>query len=192
MNLLWREMEMIVYKRLKSQDINRSLFDGFIRTQKVTKCWRRENGVWVIRDAAFVDDWGDCEYRELIRCLKNTAETGGLVVGAFFDQRLAGFVSVEKTLFGSRSQYMDLSSIHVSQDMRGHGIGKMLFSMAVDFVRENGVEKLYISGHSAVETQAFYRSLGCKEAKEYDLEHVKREPCDCQLEYDVLWRDCKR
>lgn len=179
---------MIVYKRLKSQDITRSLFDGFIRIQKVTKCWRREHGEWVIRDAAFVDDWGEAEYKELIRCLQNTAETGGLVMGAFFGQRLAGFVSVEQAPLGSRGQYMDLSSIHVSHDMRGHGIGKKLFSMAADFARENGREKLYISGHSAVETQAFYRSLGCVEAKEYDPEHVKREPFDCQLEYDVTAR----
>ena len=179
---------MITYKRLESQDINRSLFDGFIRTQEVTRCWRKESGQWVIRENPFVDDWGEPEYKELVRCLRNTAETGGLVMGAFFDQRLAGFVSVEKSLFGSRNQYMDLSSIHVSRDMRGHGIGKKMFSMAVDFVRENGGEKLYISGHSAVETQAFYRSLGCKEAKEYNLEHVKREPFDCQLEYDVFVR----
>ena len=109
-------------------------------------------------------------------------------MGAFFGQRLAGFVSVEQAPLGSRGQYMDLSSIHVSHDMRGHGIGKKLFSMAADFARENGREKIYISGHSAVETQAFYQSLGCVEAKEYDPAHVKREPFDCQLEYDVTAR----
>ena len=43
-------------------------------------------------------------------------------------------------------------------------------------------EKLYISAHSAVESQAFYKSLGCVEASEYSLYHVSREPFDCQLE----------
>ena len=44
-------------------------------------------------------------------------------------------------------------------------------------------EKLYISSHSAVETQAFYRAVGCREAQEYNAEHVEQEPFDCQLEY---------
>ena len=43
-------------------------------------------------------------------------------------------------------------------------------------------EKLYISAHSAVESQAFYKSLGCVEASEYSPYHVSREPFDCQLE----------
>ncbi len=74
---------------------------------------------------------------------------------------------------GSNLQYMDLSSIHVSQDVRGQGIGKTLFSIAKRFAQENNAKKLYISAHSAVETQAFYRAMGCKEATEYNAEHVK-------------------
>jgi len=48
---------------------------------------------------------------------------------------------------------------------------------------ELGAEKLYISAHSSVESQAFYRSMGCAEAEEYNARHVELEPCDCQLEY---------
>ena len=47
---------------------------------------------------------------------------------------------------------------------------------------ENGAGKLYISAHSAVESQAFYKSMGCVEAGEYNPEHVEKEPYDCQLE----------
>lgn len=46
-----------------------------------------------------------------------------------------------------------------------------------------GGEKLYISSHSAVETQAFYRGMGCRDAEEIDAAHAAREPFDCQLEY---------
>lgn len=176
---------MIEYRKLIKAEINRDLFSGFIRTQQVSQCWRREHGDWVIRDIAFVDDWGEEEYAELVRCLQNTAGTGGLVMGAFLNQRLIGFVSVEEAPFGSRGQYLDLTSLHVSQDMRGRGIGKMLFHMAADYARERGVEKLYISAHSAVETQAFYRKLGCIDAEEINEEHAEAEPCDCQLEFDA-------
>ena len=44
-------------------------------------------------------------------------------------------------------------------------------------------KKLYISAHSAVESQAFYKKMGCVEAEEYDPAHTAAEPCDCQLEY---------
>jgi len=159
------------------------LFRAFQRRQVVTDCWRKENGKWTIKSAPFIDDWGEEEYQELIRCLANTITGGGLVYGAFIRNELKGFLSVEGQLAGSRFQYLDLSSIHVSQDVRGQGIGKNLFSAAKRFARGKNAKKLYISAHSAVESQAFYRAMGCKEAEEYDAGHVKREPYDCQLEY---------
>ena len=39
-----------------------------------------------------------------------------------------------------------------------------------------------ISAHSAVESQAFYKSMGCVEAEVYNQKHVEDEPYDCQLE----------
>lgn len=176
---------MVNYREIKIDELNIDLFHTFQRRQVVTDCWRKENNKWIIKNAPFIDDWGNDEYKELIRCLTNTIMTGGLVYGAFIEDRLKGFVSVESVLMGSDLQYMDLSSIHVSQDVRGQGIGKTLFSIAKDFAQKNNAKKLYISAHSAVETQAFYRAMGCREAKEYNAEHVKREPYDCQLECDL-------
>ncbi|MEC4272258.1 hypothetical protein VJ923_03670 [Adlercreutzia sp. R25] len=86
---------MVEYKALQSEEINRELFNDFIRHQVVTKCWRKENGKWA---------------------------------------------------------------------------------------RERGAGKLYISAHSAAETQAFYKSMGCVEAEVYSQKHVEDEPFDCQLE----------
>lgn len=176
---------MVQYRELTSDEIQFDLFRSFHRRQVVTDCWRKENGKWVVKSDPFIDDWGDNEYRELTRCLKNTVTTGGLVCGAFVNGELKGFVSVEGSLTGSDSQYMDLSSIHVSQEMRGQGIGKELFSIAKRFAGERNAKKLYISAHSAVESQAFYRAMGCTEAEEYQLEHVEKEPYDCQLECDL-------
>ena len=69
--------------------------------------------------------------------------------------------------------------------MRGKGIGKRLFLAAGKWAKEHGAEKLYISAHSAVETQGFYRAMGCVEAQEYNQTHVEAEPYDCQLEYSL-------
>lgn len=64
----------------------------------------------------------------------------------------------------------------------GNGIGKTLFNAAKEWAKENGALKLYISAHSAVESQAFYKAMGCAEAQVYNKEHVEKEPYDCQLE----------
>ncbi len=173
----------IKYRRLDKEEISLDLFAGFERRQEVTKCWRKEDGRWVVKDIAFVDQWSQDEYRFLVQCLVGTICHGGMVCGAFLGDVLKGFVSVEGEKIGSRGQYMDLTSLHVSLDLRGNGVGTALFQRAAAWARQQGAEKLYISGHSAVETQAFYRAMGCVEAEEYQKKHTELEPCDCQLEY---------
>ena len=174
---------MEVYRTLTEGELWRELLGKFRRRQVVDLCRRRENGRWVVRPDPFIDDWSEEDYAFLLECLKNTLRTGGFVYGAFVDMALKGFVSVEPEPFGSEMQYLDLSSIHVSEDMRGRGIGAKLFRAAADWARGRGARKLYISAHSAVETQAFYAKMGCVEAAEYESGHVEREPFDCQLEY---------
>lgn len=173
---------MVQYRELCFEEVRQELFSNFQRKQNVTQCWRKIDGEWLIKDVFFVDDWTEQEHVELIDCLRKTILTNGLVIGAFLDGRLKGFASVESTFSGKYRQYMDLSSIHVSQDMRRKGIGKELFRIAKEYAKKQGAQKLYISAHSAVESQAFYRAMGCVEAEEYNAEHVKKEPCDCQLE----------
>ncbi|NLC79190.1 MAG: GNAT family N-acetyltransferase [Ruminococcaceae bacterium] len=176
---------MIEYKELKEAEITRELFSDFVRTQEVTRCWRKEEGEWVIKDIAFTENWGEKEYQTLTVNLKHTSATGGFVAAAFSDGKLKGFVSVESETFGSERQYIELSSIHVSRDMRGNGIGGALFGLAKERAKKVGAKKLYISAHSSVESQAFYRAMGCIEAREYSAPHVLKEPCDCQLEYNL-------
>lgn len=171
------------YRILDAAEINKRLFLNFERRQEVTRCWRKIKDKWIIHDVIFIDQWGDDEYTTLIKCLKNTKDTGGVVFGAFFNSQLKGFSSVESNFFGKNKEYLDLSNIHVSEDVRRKNIGKELFKMACTWAKMHGAKKLYLSAHSAVESQAFYNSIGCIEAIEYSQEHVQKEPYDCQLEY---------
>lgn len=170
-------------KILSEPQINRELFRHFNRHQEVTRCWRKEGGVWKLKDIPFVEEWKDAEYEFLVKCLKNTIHTGGYVFGCFEEGKLMGFTSVESERFGSKRQYVQLSCIHVSCECRGKGYGKQLFQRAILAARKLGAGKLYISAHSSEETQAFYHALGCVEAKEYNRKLYVAEPCDCQLEY---------
>lgn len=176
-------MKEIQYKKLKANEITVDLFKNFNRYQKVTKCWRKVEDKWVLKDIAFTEEWTSKEYEFLVKCLQNTVNTGGLVFAAFKDESLAGFVSVENILFGAEKEYLQLSCIHVTFEGRGRGVGRGLFELAADSARKMGAKKLYISAHSSEESQAFYKKLGCVEAAEYNERLVAEEPCDCQLEY---------
>lgn len=173
---------MIQYREIKKEELSLSLFADFERRQVVTDCYRREKGAWVIRCAPFIDQWDEGQYEFLLDCLRGTLERQGALFGAFFEGRLKGFASVESAPLGSQGQYRDLTSLHVSADLRGRGIGRELFFMACRWARGQGAKKLYISSHSAVETQAFYEAMGCVDAKELSSEHTAREPYDRQLE----------
>ncbi|TLG73012.1 GNAT family N-acetyltransferase [Culicoidibacter larvae] len=162
-----------------------TLFSNFIRHQQVEAAWRKVEGRWQVMPVVFVDDWNSNDYRVLVEHLKNTLLTGGMVYGAFADGVLKGFASIEANPLGSKREYRDLTSLHVSEDMRGYGVGRRLFAMAAAWAKVQGAAKLYISAHSAVETQAFYKAMGCVEAAEYNRQHVEAEPFDCQLEYVI-------
>lgn len=171
------------YRELRAEELTVELFEGFQRRQVVTDCVREVAGGWGVVEDPFIDEWSAEDYRVLVECLKRTLAMGGVVWAAFVDGELKGFASVEGLPMGSRGQYMDLTSLHVSSDMRRSGMGAVLFLLAADFARNHGVEKLYISSHPAVETQEFYKAMGCVDAEERCQVHVDAEPLDRQLEY---------
>ncbi len=170
-------------RELEEDEIQRPLFRHFSRRQVVRQCLRRRDGLWTAEEAPFIDDWNDENYAFLTECLRNTVHTGGAVFAAFQDGQLKGFASVEAALFGSRGEYMDLSSLHVSEELRGRGAGRRLFLRAAAWAKEHGAKKLYISSHPAVETQAFYQAMGCVDAAEIHAGHAQEEPLDRPLEY---------
>lgn len=175
----------IEYRELKLEEINLELFQHFNRYQVVEKCYRKEGGAWVIKDVSFIDQWDQANWQYLIQCLQNTVQTGGCVCAAIKDGILIGFGSVENEFFGTNKQYLQLSSLHISHESRGGGIGRELFRLIARKARLMGAQKLYISAHSAIETQAFYRHNGCVDAAEVHAGLAEKEPFDCQLEYSL-------
>ncbi len=170
-------------RKVTAGELNIALFAHFNRYQKVTKCWRSENNARVLKDIAFMEEWSPENYSFLVKCLRHTIDSGGTVWSAWDDERLIGFASIESMRRGSRKQYLQLSSIHVSAEYRGRGIGQILFRAIVETAREMNAQKLYISAHSSEETQSFYRAMGCTNAEETMADLVAEEPFDCQLEY---------
>lgn len=173
----------IYVRELSIDDINENLLKFYSRYQEVNKVWRVENNRKVIKDISFIEDWDYEEKQAIIKALKEIILNDGAVFGAFEDKKLKGFASISGTLLGENKEYLQLLELHVSNDLRGKGIGKMLFKSCVEKANELGAEKLYISSHSSIETMSFYTRMGCVDAKWLYKYQVEIEPCDCQLEY---------
>ena len=175
----------IKYKRLKLKMLTPDLLKDFDRRQQITRSFRAKSGKWIVIDNEYTEDWDDMKKGQILDFLRSVKKNKGILYGAFNDGTLVGFTVVEGKLFGSGKQYARLSMIHVSSTMRHRGIGKELFALAVSSAESIGAKKLYITGHSSVETQAFYRNMGCVETVEYSDELLSEEPYDCHLEYDI-------
>lgn len=132
----------------------------------------------------FTEDWDLLRLRTEATDILQAIAAGTPVAGAFDGDALVGFAQLGERL-GSRKQYIELVSYHVSATYRGKGIGRRLFAAICDAARSLGAEKLYISAHSSKESQAAYRALGCVPAQEVDAMRAANEPCDVQMEYDL-------
>lgn len=174
---------MVTYGRMTEENISPASLDGFVRRQEVTACWRKREGQWKLLPIAYVEDWDPAGRRYRAEKLFQSVRDGDTAYGAWMDGELVGFARLAGPRFGSRGQYLDLAQFHVSQPFRNRGIGRELFRLACQGARALGAERLYISAHSARETMAAYRALGCVEAEEINWALAKKEPCDVQLEF---------
>jgi ribosomal protein S18 acetylase RimI-like enzyme len=56
--------------------------------------------------------------------------------------------------------------MHVSYEYRGKGIGRKLFTLSLETMKNCVAKKVYIVANPSEESQAFYRAMGCVEAEE--------------------------
>lgn len=176
----------IVIRELREDDLKPDLLMNFNRYQKVVKVWRRVDGKKVLIENPFIEYWDNKLKDEIVnedfsRCIKG----GGVVIGVFCEDKVIGFASLLRNFFGSKKQYVPLMQLHVSNEYRGLGLGKQLFELCARKAKEWGAKKLYISGHSSEESQAFYSAVGCVDAEEINKEFAEHEPFDVQLEYKI-------
>ena len=172
----------ITYAKLTPENFSPHSLDRFLRFQEVTECWRIVNGELTLVPCAFTEDWDLVKRREIAAEILQGLHTG-FAYGAFSQGEVVGYILVDCTLFGSRSQYAELKLFHVSRPFRRLGIGKELFHLASEEAKSIGAEKLYISAQSSKETIAAYHRLGCTQAQEINERIAQSEPFDLQLEY---------
>jgi ribosomal protein S18 acetylase RimI-like enzyme len=169
---------------LTSNLVSKNMLDDFIRTQAVTKHFFMRDGKKIVRDVEFIDDWTIEERHQIIEdFFIPHNDTNYYVLFCMISDKIAGFMVLDCNPIGEEKEYLELKMLHVSNQYRGYGIGRELFLYAVDKARLLNASKLYLSAHSAYESQKFYESVGCIDATWLYQKAVEAEPYDIQMEY---------
>ena len=171
------------YKRLDNNNFTGNSLDGFVRHQTVTACWRKTDNDWKLVPNVYEENWSLEQRREIAEDVVHHMNLDQTGFGAFEGERIIGFATVSRRIFGVAARYVQLVCLQISEEYRRQGIGRKLFSMACEEARQLGADKLYISGHSSKESQAAYRALGCSFTEEINEELAAAEPFDVQMEY---------
>ncbi len=170
-------------QRLNAGNFTGHSLDDFVRRQTVTECWRRTDSGWKLVPIVYEENWSQAQCRKIAEDMVRHMSLDQTGFGAFDGERVIGFATVSRRLFGAAARYVQLVCLQVSEEYRRQGIGRKLFSLACEEARRLGADKLYISAHSSKESQAAYRALGCTPAEEVNEELAAAEPFDVQLEY---------
>ena len=179
------DKEDIDIRLVEITDLHEAALKGFNRYQVTNRVRYKENNLYLYKDDYFIDHWDEHKKQQVIQSLQKCIYAGGIVAGAFMNDEIIGFASVEGEFFGRKREYLELSYIHISNEYRKRGIGKLLFTLCCEKAKAKGAGMLYISAHPAVETQQFYMTMGCVLAVEVNREIYEREPLDIQLEFTL-------
>jgi len=108
-------------------------------------------------------------------------DRGGVIYGAFFGERLVGFMSLDSRPVCGMHDRLLLDTLHVDCNFRGRGIGCKLLEHARSIAREMGASSLYVSSKPTRRTVEFYLHRGFTVADEYDPEQLEHYPEDIPM-----------
>ena len=171
------------YRKLDNHNFTGHSLDDFVRRQTVTECWRKTSSGWKLVPNVYEENWTQAQRREIAEDVARHINLDQTGFGAFDGERIIGFATVSRRIFGAAAKYAQLVCFQISEEYRRQGIGRKLFFLACEEARRLGADRLYISAHSSKESQAAYRALGCTPAEEVNEELAAAEPFDVQMEY---------
>ena len=111
--------DTLIYRKIELEELNLDLFRKFERRQNVARQLQKQGDAWVEKPVSLVEEWSREDYEFLLTCLQNTIQEGGVVFGAFEGNAVKGFASISGKPFGYAGTYRDLTSLHVSRELRG-------------------------------------------------------------------------
>ena len=179
-------MNEIVCRAMQVEDLHIHMMDNFDRRQEITRVVRKNGRVKKLRKPR-VEDWTAEDKKRFIQgffiqkvYLRQYYSGEPLVFAAFRGGQVAAF-AVWDHYWGDEKDYAVLLRLFVSRECRRMGLGRQLFTLCAEAARAEGAQKLFISTENSVETQEFYRSMGCAAAKK----RLYGPKTDIPMEYNL-------
>jgi GNAT superfamily N-acetyltransferase len=154
------------------------------RSERVTSAYRVEEGSLV----RFGVDWdvpgwfpegtGGHHVASLIETLRPVVEGGGVLLGAFRDERIVGLAIVAPRFEPPMAW---LAFLHVTRSERRKGVGTALWAEAERRSREAGAASMYVSATPSGPTVDFYLARGCVPVARPHPDLLAEEPEDVHL-----------
>jgi len=174
-------MDNIQYKKLTRPDISK--LSQIDRTETIQRIYYVRDGNLVLEDEPYeMPDWSVSNKQNRIAGLEELFDQGARFFGAFDGERLVGMSALDIRPLNGKRRRLNLEGLWVSHTYRGKGIGKTLFSLAVQEARELGAQSMYVSATPSENTVHFYTGLGCQPARPIDPGLFEREPEDIHIE----------
>ncbi len=174
----------ITIRLLTLSDIHPEMLYSFKDGQVITNKWVKIKDHYELAKANEAYEWNESKRIWISKYLAQQMESGGFVAGAFCNDKIIGFSSIDGVLEGDQEKYANLTMLFVDDEWKRKGIGRSLFIEMCRCAKEMGADKLFISAIPSVETVAFYFNVGCSDA-EYIIESFVDTEEDRYLECDL-------
>lgn len=125
--------------------------------------------------------WDAIQLEELQSRLCSELENGGVAMGAYDGDRLAGFGLLGHRRIGPQNDTLPIDLMYVGRPYRRRGIGTRLMQLLSREASARHAKFLYISSTESSSAVGFYRSLGSENTMEPDPEMLRKEPFDIHM-----------
>lgn len=152
------------------------------RAEEIPQAYFMEDGELVLKDVGWrAGSWqpeGDFSVGHYVEEFGPMLEAGGVLLGVFDGERLAGLGVLRYKLTESMAQ---LALLHVSREYRGRGVGTLLTQEMFRLAREDGASYIYVSSIPTKNSVDFYRGQGFELTPEPHPELFALEPEDIHM-----------
>lgn len=173
-------MSEIAYRLLTAEDESR--LREIDRSETIDLIYEMQDGV--LTEKAVSNEcpaWSAGQLKEIQDRFRYELENGGMAVGAFDGDALAGFGVLAHKFRGENADRLHVDLMYVSRAYRRRGIGTRILDDLSAEARRRGAKYLYISSTETRSAVSFYRSVGSRLAEEADEELLSKEPLDIHM-----------
>ena len=153
------------------------------RSEIINQIYYYKNSKLILKNEYYnVTGWEPNKIERNINNLYELYDRGGSFFGIFQEEKIVGIVALECRFIGSNNDQLQVVFLHIDNNYRKKGYGKILMNQAKERAKELGAKKLYISATPSKNTVDFYMYIECKLASEINADLYQLEPNDIHLE----------